>query len=43
MDAAAVPGLLLTSRPLATRVSSITGLAAAILAEFGIRDFPTPR
>jgi predicted AlkP superfamily phosphohydrolase/phosphomutase len=43
MDPAAVPGLLLTSRPLQTRVSSITDLAAAILAEFGIRGFPEPR
>jgi predicted AlkP superfamily phosphohydrolase/phosphomutase len=43
MDASTVPGLLLTSRPLATRVSSITDLAAAILAEFGIRGFPAAR
>jgi predicted AlkP superfamily phosphohydrolase/phosphomutase len=41
MDPAAVPGLLLTSRPLATPVSSLTDLAAAILAEFGIRGFPS--
>jgi predicted AlkP superfamily phosphohydrolase/phosphomutase len=40
MDPAAVPGILLTSRPLRQPASSIQNLAASILAEFGVSGFP---
>ena len=40
MDPAAVPGILLTSRPLRRRSASLQELPAAILAEFGVDDFP---
>jgi hypothetical protein len=41
MDHEAVPGILLTSRPLRKPAPSLETLAAAILAEFGVDDFPT--
>lgn len=40
MDHEAVPGVLLSSRPLKRSTPSIQTLAAAILAEFGIDGFP---
>ncbi len=40
MDHEAVPGVLLTSRPLRQPASRLQDLAAAILAEFGIEGFP---
>ena len=40
MDSAVVPGLLLTSRALRLRAGSLDRVAAAILAEFGIEEFP---
>jgi predicted AlkP superfamily phosphohydrolase/phosphomutase len=40
MDTEAVPGVLLTSRRLQKPAPSLQTLAAAILAEFGIDDFP---
>jgi len=40
MDHEAVPGILLTSRPLRRPAPTIGSLAAAILADFGIGDFP---
>ena len=40
MDPHAVPGILLTSRPLRNAPSSVHTLAAALVAEFGINDFP---
>lgn len=36
----AVPGVLFTSRPLGRRVGSLRDLGAAVLAEFGVDDFP---
>jgi predicted AlkP superfamily phosphohydrolase/phosphomutase len=42
MDPATVPGVLLTSRPLRKSASSLQTLAAAIVAEFGIENFPGP-
>ena len=42
MDHEAVPGVLFTSRPLRREVTSLQNLAAALLAEFGITDFPPP-
>ncbi|MCZ6727080.1 MAG: alkaline phosphatase family protein, partial [Acidobacteria bacterium] len=41
MDHEAVPGILFTSRPLARAAPTLTDLAAALLAEFGIEEFPT--
>ena len=41
MDHEAVPGILLTSRPLRKPAPSLQTLAAAILAEFGVDEFPT--
>lgn len=43
MDPAHVPGVLFTSRPLTRPAPSLQTLAAAILAEFGITDFPARR
>jgi predicted AlkP superfamily phosphohydrolase/phosphomutase len=43
MDHEAVPGILLTSRPLRKPAQSLEMLAAAILAEFGVEQFPAPR
>jgi predicted AlkP superfamily phosphohydrolase/phosphomutase len=40
MDPDAVPGILLTSRPLRRPAPSLDKVAAAILAEFGIDGFP---
>jgi predicted AlkP superfamily phosphohydrolase/phosphomutase len=40
MDHEAVPGILLSSRPLRLRAPSIDRLAAAVLAEFGVDGFP---
>ena len=40
MDPAGVPGILLTTRPLRKPAESLQNLAAAIVAEFGIEDFP---
>jgi len=42
MDHEAVPGVLFTSRPLGREVTSLQNLAAALLAEFGIENFPPP-
>ena len=39
----AVPGILLTSRPLKQPAASLDKVAAAILAEFGITGFPSSR
>ena len=43
MDPDAVPGILLTSRPLRQPAISLDTVAAAILAEFGIAGFPSSR
>jgi predicted AlkP superfamily phosphohydrolase/phosphomutase len=43
MDHEAVPGILLTSRPLKKPAPSLQTLAAAILAEYGIETFPAHR
>ncbi len=40
MDHEAVPGILLTNRPLTKEATSLKNLAAAVLAEFGIDKFP---
>jgi predicted AlkP superfamily phosphohydrolase/phosphomutase len=40
MDHEAVPGVLLTSRQLRKPAPSLQTLAAAILAEFGVQEFP---
>ncbi len=40
MDHETVPGVLFTSRPLQVKATSLQGLAAALLAEFGITGFP---
>jgi hypothetical protein len=40
MDHEAVPGILLANKPLRRAVPSLEELAGAILAEFGIEDFP---
>jgi len=40
MDPDAVPGILLTSRPLGRTATNLQTLAGAIVAEFGIGDFP---
>jgi predicted AlkP superfamily phosphohydrolase/phosphomutase len=42
MDHETVPGILLTNRPLRRPAPTIGSLAAAILADFGIADFPRP-
>ena len=42
MDHESVPGILLTSRPLKKPATELKNLAAAILAEFGIDQFPRP-
>lgn len=41
MDPAAVPGVLLSSRVLRKPALSLDKLAAAVLAEFGVDEFPT--
>lgn len=43
MDPDAVPGILLTSRPLHRQAATLRDLAPAILAELGIRGFPPPQ
>jgi predicted AlkP superfamily phosphohydrolase/phosphomutase len=43
MDHEAVPGVLLSSRPLRQPAGSLRELAAAVLAEFGLNGFPHPR
>jgi hypothetical protein len=40
MNPDAVPGILLSSRPLKKSAASLQVLAASILAEFGIDRFP---
>jgi len=40
MDHRVVPGVLFTSRPLARPAPAITDLAASILAEYGVEEFP---
>ena len=40
MDHETVPGVLFSSRPLQRAVTSLQNLAAALLVEFGIDDFP---
>ncbi len=40
MDHTTVPGILLTSRPLRRPVANLEELAPALLAEYGISDFP---
>ncbi len=42
MDHEAVPGILLTSRPLKKEATELKNLAAAILAEYGL-EYPPPR
>ncbi|HSF02236.1 MAG TPA: alkaline phosphatase family protein, partial [Solirubrobacterales bacterium] len=42
MDMPDVPGILATSRPLRKPATSLRSLAGAILAEFGVEDFPPP-
>ncbi len=41
-DHTTVPGILLSNRPLKKPVRRLTDLAAAVLAEFGIEEFPRP-
>ena len=41
MDHEAVPGVLLTSRPLRRDVTALKDLAAGILAEYDIEGFPS--
>ena len=43
MDPEAVPGILLTNRPLKKPAPSLQSLAAAILAEYGVETFPVTR
>jgi predicted AlkP superfamily phosphohydrolase/phosphomutase len=43
MDHEAVPGILLTNRPLRKPAPTLDRLAAAILAEFGVERFPAGR
>jgi len=40
MDHDTVPGILVTSRPLARRATRLGNLAAAILEEYGVEGFP---
>jgi predicted AlkP superfamily phosphohydrolase/phosphomutase len=40
MDPDAVPGVLFTSRALAKKAPNLQSLASAIVAEFGVQDFP---
>jgi predicted AlkP superfamily phosphohydrolase/phosphomutase len=40
MDHTTVPGILLTNRPLKRPAPDLKALAPAILAEFGVEDFP---
>ena len=43
MDPDHVPGVLFTSRPLKVPAPGLQQLAASILAEFGVADFPVRR
>jgi predicted AlkP superfamily phosphohydrolase/phosphomutase len=43
MDHEAVPGVVLSNRPLRKPAPSLDKLAAAILAEFGVEEFPVRR
>jgi hypothetical protein len=43
MDHEAVPGVLLSNRPLRKPAPSLDKLAAAIVAEFGVEEFPVRR
>jgi predicted AlkP superfamily phosphohydrolase/phosphomutase len=43
MDPDTVPGILLTSRPLRHRASTLQALPGSILGELGIGEFPRPR
>jgi predicted AlkP superfamily phosphohydrolase/phosphomutase len=43
MDPSTVPGILLSSRPLRKAAPDLQSLAGAVLAEFGIDDFPSAR
>ena len=40
MDHTTVPGVYFSSRVLEKEATSLTNLAAAIMAEFGIEEFP---
>ena len=40
MDPDVVPGILLVSRPLRREAASLETLASALVAEFGIENFP---
>ena len=40
MDHETVPGILLTSKPLSKPAPRLKDLAAAVLAEFGVDEFP---
>ncbi len=42
MDHEAVPGIFFSNRPLSRPVTGLKDLAAAILAEFGVDEFPAP-
>jgi hypothetical protein len=41
MDHNAVPGVLVTNRPLKRSAPALAAVAAAVLAEFGVGEFPT--
>jgi predicted AlkP superfamily phosphohydrolase/phosphomutase len=41
MDHESVPGILITSRPLTRPAPSLDRLAEALLAEYGVQEFPT--
>ncbi len=43
MDHESVPGIFFYDRPLKKKATSLQNLAAAILAEFGVEDFPRPQ
>jgi predicted AlkP superfamily phosphohydrolase/phosphomutase len=43
MDHEAVPGVLLSNRPLRKAAPTLQTLAAAVLAEFGVEEFPRAR
>jgi predicted AlkP superfamily phosphohydrolase/phosphomutase len=43
MDPAAVPGILLTNRPLRKKAPGLGDLAASLLAEMGVEGFPAVR
>ena len=43
MDHTTVPGILLFDRPMKKKATSLVDLAASILAEFGVEDFPEKR